>query len=176
MTHNGKPWTGPDQYEDSTGTCFKRQIKAKILLIPNHAATHFPFLMTWTTGKLMMLPVDITLVAEPAFRKWVEVYAKDEDQFFKVYKNAMRSKIAVVLHVMVHWLTVFCLSTIFAGLCCCIFKVVDLGRPSRSHCQALVSILVEFLGSSLRDEWWPSWGRFTCGFLHYFLWITLETN
>jgi catalase (peroxidase I) len=32
----------------------------------------------------MMLPVDITLVAEPAFRKWVEIYAKDEDKFFKV--------------------------------------------------------------------------------------------
>ena len=32
----------------------------------------------------MMLPVDMMLVAEPAFKKWVEVYAKDEDKFFKV--------------------------------------------------------------------------------------------
>ena len=47
LSHNGKPWTGPDQYEDST-------------------------------GQLMMLPTDIMLVAEPEFKKWVEVYAKDE--------------------------------------------------------------------------------------------------
>lgn len=53
MTHNGKPWKGPDQFEDKTGT-------------------------------LMMLPSDMALMAEPAFRKWVEVYAKDEEKFFKV--------------------------------------------------------------------------------------------
>lgn len=53
LTHNGKPWAGPDQFEDST-------------------------------GKLMMLPTDIVLIQEPSFRKWVEVYAKDEDKFFKV--------------------------------------------------------------------------------------------
>lgn len=35
-------------------------------------------------GNLMMLPTDIALIAEPAFRKWVEIYAKDEDKFFKV--------------------------------------------------------------------------------------------
>jgi catalase (peroxidase I) len=32
----------------------------------------------------MMLPIDLALIQEPAFRKWVEVYAKDEDKFFKV--------------------------------------------------------------------------------------------
>jgi cytochrome c peroxidase len=53
VTHNGKPWTGPDQFEDSTGT-------------------------------LMMLPVDIALLAEPAFHKHVLKYAKDEEAFFKV--------------------------------------------------------------------------------------------
>jgi cytochrome c peroxidase len=53
VTHNGKPWTGPDQFEDSTGT-------------------------------LMMLPVDIALLAEPAFKKHVLKYAKDEDAFFQV--------------------------------------------------------------------------------------------
>jgi hypothetical protein len=35
-------------------------------------------------GKLMVLPVDVVLVAEPAFCKQVEVYAEDEDKFFKV--------------------------------------------------------------------------------------------
>jgi catalase (peroxidase I) len=53
MTHNGKPWTGPDQYEDAT-------------------------------GNLMMLPVDMALLADPEFKKWVLVYGKDEDKFFKV--------------------------------------------------------------------------------------------
>jgi cytochrome c peroxidase len=56
-THNGKPWTGPDQYEDST-------------------------------GQLMMLPSDIALIADPAFKKWVEVYAKDEDKFYKDFAKA----------------------------------------------------------------------------------------
>eukprot|EP00529_Nitzschia_sp_RCC80_P029791 CAMPEP_0113454324 /NCGR_PEP_ID=MMETSP0014_2-20120614/7804_1 /TAXON_ID=2857 /ORGANISM="Nitzschia sp." /LENGTH=316 /DNA_ID=CAMNT_0000345725 /DNA_START=220 /DNA_END=1167 /DNA_ORIENTATION=+ /assembly_acc=CAM_ASM_000159 len=57
MSHNGKPWTGPDQFEDST-------------------------------GQLMMLPTDIMLVAEPDFKKWVEVYAKDEDKFFQDFAAA----------------------------------------------------------------------------------------
>lgn len=56
-THNGKPWTGPDQYEDST-------------------------------GKLMMLPSDIALIADPSFKKYVEIYAKDEDRFFKDFAKA----------------------------------------------------------------------------------------
>ena len=57
LTHEGKPWTGPDQYEDST-------------------------------GKLMMLPSDIALVQDPEFKKFVELYAKDEDLFFKDFAKA----------------------------------------------------------------------------------------
>lgn len=52
-TQKGKPWTGPDQFEDST-------------------------------GNLMMLQSDMALIADPALKKWVEIYAKDEDRFFKV--------------------------------------------------------------------------------------------
>ena len=52
VSHNGKPWDGPDQFEDST-------------------------------GQLMMLPSDLYLIADPEFKKWVEVYAKDENRFFK---------------------------------------------------------------------------------------------
>lgn len=29
------------------------------------------------TGDLMMLPSDLALIHDPAMRKWVEVYAKD---------------------------------------------------------------------------------------------------
>jgi len=57
MTHNGKPWDGPEQYEDST-------------------------------AKLMMLPSDIALIKDPKFRRWVEVYAKDEDRFFVDFAKA----------------------------------------------------------------------------------------
>jgi len=57
MTHNGKPWTGPDQFEDSS-------------------------------GNLMMLPSDIFLMADPEFKKWVEIYAKDEDRFFRDFAKA----------------------------------------------------------------------------------------
>jgi len=56
-THNGKPWTGPDQFEDST-------------------------------GKLMMLPSDMALILDPEFKKYVEMYAKDEQVFFKDFAKA----------------------------------------------------------------------------------------
>jgi cytochrome c peroxidase len=56
-THNGKKWTGPEQYEDKT-------------------------------GKLMMLPSDIALIQDPEFKKVVELYAKDEDLFFKDFSAA----------------------------------------------------------------------------------------
>jgi cytochrome c peroxidase len=57
VTHNGKPWTGPDQFEDST-------------------------------GKLMMLQSDMVLIADPEFKKYVELYAKDETLFFKDFAKA----------------------------------------------------------------------------------------
>ena len=57
QSHNGKPWTGPTQYEDST-------------------------------GKIMMLPSDIALIEDPEFKKYVEMYAKDENLFFKHFAKA----------------------------------------------------------------------------------------
>lgn len=51
-THNGKPWKGPQQYENPDGT-------------------------------LMMLPADLALVQNPEFKQYVELYAKNEEQFFK---------------------------------------------------------------------------------------------
>ncbi|GMH89365.1 hypothetical protein TL16_g11434, partial [Triparma laevis f. inornata] len=51
---------------------------------------------TWTgpvqyedkTGNLMMLPADIALIQDPEFKKIVEIYAKDEDAFFKDFSAA----------------------------------------------------------------------------------------
>lgn len=40
------------------------------------------------TGKLMMLPSDMILVEDPSFKKWVELYAKDEDLFFTDFAKA----------------------------------------------------------------------------------------
>jgi len=56
-THKGKPWNGPQQYEDPT-------------------------------GELMMLPSDICLIQDAAFRKHVEAYAKDGDLFAKDFAAA----------------------------------------------------------------------------------------
>jgi cytochrome c peroxidase len=41
-----------------------------------------------STGKLMMLPSDMVLVQDPAFRKVVELYAKDENAFFGDFASA----------------------------------------------------------------------------------------
>mmetsp|Transcript_4210 Transcript_4210/g.10156 ORF Transcript_4210/g.10156 Transcript_4210/m.10156 type:complete len:324 (-) Transcript_4210:137-1108(-) len=64
LTHEGKAWTGPYQYEDAT-------------------------------GKLMMLPSDMILVMEPAFKKYVEIYAKNEDQFFTDFATAFGKLLAL---------------------------------------------------------------------------------
>jgi len=40
------------------------------------------------SGKLMMLPADLSLVEDPEFKKYVELYAKDEQLFFKDFAAA----------------------------------------------------------------------------------------
>jgi len=41
----------------------------------------------------MMLPSDIALITDPTFRKWVQVYSKDEEKFFKDFSNAFQKLI-----------------------------------------------------------------------------------
>lgn len=55
--HEGKAWTGPEQYEDKT-------------------------------GELMMLPTDLWLIKDAKMKPYVEMYAKDEDLFFKDFAAA----------------------------------------------------------------------------------------
>jgi len=55
-----KKWSGPKQYVDAK------------------------------SGDLMMLPADMAFVEDPAFRKYVEVYAKDSDRFFRDFSAAFR--------------------------------------------------------------------------------------
>jgi catalase (peroxidase I) len=40
------------------------------------------------SGELMMLPADLAFLQDPAFRHWVEIYAKDEDRFFADFARA----------------------------------------------------------------------------------------
>ncbi|ETO24987.1 hypothetical protein RFI_12156 [Reticulomyxa filosa] len=55
-----KPWTGPLQYENKKGK------------------------------DLMMLPADLTLKSDPEFRKWSEIYYKDNDKFLKDFGAAFK--------------------------------------------------------------------------------------
>jgi len=39
-------------------------------------------------GDLMMLPADMSLLSDPSFRSYVELYAKDEKAFFADFSSA----------------------------------------------------------------------------------------
>jgi catalase (peroxidase I) len=60
-----KKWNGPLQYEDTE------------------------------TGDLMMLPTDLALRDDPKFRPYVEMYAKDEQLFFKDFADAFGKLLAL---------------------------------------------------------------------------------
>jgi len=49
-----------------------------------------PLQYTDPSGKLMMLPTDMVLVQDPAMKKYVEAYAKDEELFFKDFAAAFK--------------------------------------------------------------------------------------
>ncbi|TPX57427.1 hypothetical protein SpCBS45565_g08205 [Spizellomyces sp. 'palustris'] len=53
-----KKWKGPKQYVDKN------------------------------TGSIMMLPTDMSLTKDKEFKKWVEIYAKDEERFFEDFAKA----------------------------------------------------------------------------------------
>ncbi|KAJ1469661.1 heme peroxidase [Baffinella frigidus] len=55
-----KAWKGPVQYENTDG------------------------------ADLMMLPTDMALIEDPEFKKWVDVYAKDEKKFFADFSKAFQ--------------------------------------------------------------------------------------
>jgi len=47
---------------------------------------------------LMMLPADMALKTDPEFRKWVEIYAKDRDRFYKDFAAAFGKLIELGVH------------------------------------------------------------------------------
>jgi cytochrome c peroxidase len=42
------------------------------------------------TGQLMMLPSDLVFAQDGSFRKWVELYGKDEIKFFEDFAKAYK--------------------------------------------------------------------------------------
>lgn len=42
-----------------------------------------------TTKTLMMLPTDMALIQDKAFKPWVDKYAKDESLFFKDFSDVL---------------------------------------------------------------------------------------
>jgi catalase (peroxidase I) len=42
------------------------------------------------SGTLMMLPADIALLEDAEFKKWVNIYAQDEERFFKDFSKAFQ--------------------------------------------------------------------------------------
>lgn len=50
--------------------------------------SYFTELLTGEKEGLLQLPSDKALIEDPAFRQYVELYAKDEDAFFKDYAQA----------------------------------------------------------------------------------------
>ena len=58
LTWRPRNWNGPLQYEDAE------------------------------TGDLMMLPADMALLEDPRYRRWVELYARDEEAFFQDFADA----------------------------------------------------------------------------------------
>jgi hypothetical protein len=143
LTHNGKPWTGPDRFEDGTGMSYRPAIEC------HRSQDYFStvpcfvyFLLSSLQGKLMMLPVDIALIAELAFRKWVEIYAKEEDKFFKVWCTA-GSGTHVVSTCQVPSLPCrfYCLPSMLNNFASAFWGTFVVGSTKRNF-QAVVSILV----------------------------------
>lgn len=62
----------------------------------------------------MMLPSDMALIWDPAMKKYVEVYAKDKDRFYKV---------ELIAHPTLSFSNSFFL---IIGLCCCVWQVVGI--------------------------------------------------
>lgn len=47
------------------------------------------------TRSLMMLPTDIALIQDPKFKPWVELYARDQDRFFRDFANVFAKLISL---------------------------------------------------------------------------------
>ena len=88
---NASGFWGPCTYAESTfsNEYFRLLIEEKWTPKKTHNGKPWkgPNQFETKDGKLMMLPTDMALVQDPEFRKWVEIYAKDEEKFFKDFAD-----------------------------------------------------------------------------------------
>lgn len=56
--------------------------------LPGSGIIQFAAFDPITEEELMMLPTDLALIQDPEFLKWVKIYAKDKDAFFKDFSDA----------------------------------------------------------------------------------------
>jgi catalase (peroxidase I) len=85
-TWTKRKWNGPEQYEDSTGTCLLKHA-SHLSAFPDPFFYLIPFFFLGS-GSLMMLPADLALIQDSKFKKIVEEYAEDKDVFFKDFAKA----------------------------------------------------------------------------------------
>jgi cytochrome c peroxidase len=94
LTHNGQPWMGPDQYEETGSAAYATNAG-----VGNHGGNGNHTSSTNGNnssissgisggGQLCRLPSDLVLLHDPEFKKWVEVYAKDRNRFFHDFAKA----------------------------------------------------------------------------------------
>jgi cytochrome c peroxidase len=70
------PWTPTPTVFNNLYFSLLLNLKWEPNVVNNHAQYKDP------SGKLMMLPSDIVLIEDPQFKKYVQVYATDQKQFF----------------------------------------------------------------------------------------------
>jgi cytochrome c peroxidase len=63
VTHNGKPWEGPDQYENASGN---------LMMLPRYVGEKEVIVVDASILNGSAFDSDIALIADPEFKKWVE--------------------------------------------------------------------------------------------------------
>lgn len=85
------PWT--DEPHNFTNKYFKNMLEKKWVLkqLPNGPTQY----VNADGGEIMMLPTDMALTTDTSFRKWVDVYASNEDQLREDFAKAFSTLLAL---------------------------------------------------------------------------------
>lgn len=81
--------------------------------------SYFVELLKGESEGLLKLPTDNALLEDSAFRSYVELYAKDEDAFFKDYAESHKKTIGARLHSTLRWPQGSCKKQRNIGAKCC---------------------------------------------------------
>jgi cytochrome c peroxidase len=91
LTHNGKPWMGPDQYEETGGSSGGGGGSSNSnggIASTSSSTTGSSSGGGGGGGQLCRLPSDMVLLYDPEFKKWIELYARDRNRFFIDFAKA----------------------------------------------------------------------------------------